>query len=89
MRSILSIGSTLAQAAILVVGAFLILAYSFSILRQGLQDGRGANPRYWATNFAFNLGIVGLYALFAYFWVAEEMSDRGFQALARMLDGGI
>lgn len=89
MRSILSIGSTLAQAVILILGAFLILAYSFSILRQSVQEWENGNPAHWTTNLVFNLGLLGLYALFAYFWIAEEMSDQGFRALARILDGGI
>lgn len=89
MRSILSIGSTLVQALILVLGAFLILTYFFSILRQSVQDWGNGTPTSWTTNLVFNLGLVGLYGLFAYFWVVEEMSDTGFRALVRMLDGGI
>lgn len=87
MRSILSIDSTLDQGLILVLGAFLILSYSFSLLRQGVQDWKNDSPTNRATNFVFNLGLLRLYGLFAYFWVAEEMSDRGFRALARILGG--
>lgn len=89
MHSVLSIGSTLAQAAILLGGAFLILAYTVSVLRQSILEGGGTNPTRWTSTLVFNLGLVGLYALFAYFWVAEEVSDRGFQALAEMLNGGV
>lgn len=78
---------------VLLLGACLILFYVVSVLRQPLR-GRTAPedweiPANWTTELVFNLGLLGLYGLFAYFWVVEKLSDAGFRALVRMFDGGV
>lgn len=93
MTSFLSAGSTLAQAFILLAGGFVMLSYSATVIGRTFENWSPlvswkdlANRM---TYLVLHLSLVGLYALFAYFIVAEEMSDEGFRALEQILGGGI
>lgn len=86
--AIFSVVSTLLQGLIVLLGGFVTLAYSFSVLRRTVQDQNGGtNWKNLAMRMMFNLCVLVLYGVFVYIFALEEMSDDGFHTLAEMLGG--
>lgn len=91
--STLYLGSTVAQGFILLMGGVVMLAYALSVIQQSFEQWRSIvttqDLMRWTGYLFFQLSLVGLYALMAYFVAAEELSDPGFRALQDLLSGGI
>jgi hypothetical protein len=87
MISFFSAASTILQGLIVLLGGFVTLAYSFSVLRQPLQRKGVIDWSDLAMRMTINLCLLGLYGGFVYIFAVEEMSDGGFRALTELLGG--
>lgn len=86
--ALFSVVSTLLQGLIVLLGGFVTIAYSLSVMRQTMYGQNGVvDWKRLVTRTIFNLGLVGLYGVFVYVFVVEEMSDSGFRTLTEILGG--